>query len=269
MLIAVLVLAASTQAVTPAPAVPAMVELSPIGDAGLYCSAKAGLCLNIPKAEEGNEVLPQLEFMERGSKETRTPMSVRLDSEYGQSISLWPKVIRLPGNPEDAEGNKSMLVGIISRQSTMYSGGGGSARQLHLFRLRYGVGEPQLDGQELLRVPLGASLTIRACFGEKDEDKRRGACHDEYNYEADLTLAAKAKAASELPDLVYRTEATAFPKPVRRDQDSSRLPPLRQSDLVPWRDPKCSYTRRLRYNSATRRYEMDRPAPDCSNYTVP
>ena len=36
-----------------------------------------------------------------------------------------------------------------------------------------------------------------------------------------------------------------------------------------WRDPECSYTRTLRYNPASERYEMDRVAPDCSSYTVP
>jgi hypothetical protein len=273
MLSMVLALAAFTQAgATNSPHLPAMADLSPVSDTAQYCSAETGLCLTILNGDEDASSAPQLEFSgpnPDGGADQSTTLPLPLDPEFRQSLSLWPHVIRLPGDPEDAEGNQSMLVGILVNQSTMYSGGGGSAQRLHLIRLRFGVGTPRLDDGELLSVPWSASLIIRACFAEEDSDLRQGACHDEYRYNADLILARSARQKGELPELVYRTEATAFPKPARRDQDSNTLPPLRESDLNTLRDPECSYTRRLDYNPATERYEMDRPAPDCSSYTVP
>jgi hypothetical protein len=44
---------------------------------------------------------------------------------------------------------------------------------------------------------------------------------------------------------------------------------LKRADLVRAPDRRCSYDRVLHYNPATSRYEMDRPAPDCSDYTTP
>ena len=68
--------------------------------------------------------------------------------------------------------------------------------------------------------------------------------------------------------LTYRSVATAYPRTSRRSQDNSELR-LQAADLVRETDPRCSYERTLRYNPATSRYEMDRPAPDCSDYTTP
>jgi hypothetical protein len=63
--------------------------------------------------------------------------------------------------------------------------------------------------------------------------------------------------------------ATAYPRTARRTRDSNEAAPLAAADLTIWRDPECSYTRMLHFNPATERYEMDRPAPDCSAYTLP
>lgn len=111
-----------------------------------------------------------------------------------------------------------------------------------------------------------SSLMIRACFSEDDMKLRRGACHDEYGFTG--TLAAGTPGAAELPTLICRSVATAYPQTSRRMSDNGGAP-LKKSDLVKWQDPECSYERVLRYNPATSRYEMDRPAPDCSDYTTP
>ena len=70
------------------------------------------------------------------------------------------------------------------------------------------------------------------------------------------------------PTLTYRAVATTFPRTSRRSEDNS-AGKLKAADLVRAEDPACTYARTLRYNAATGRYEMDRPAPDCSDYTTP
>ena len=72
-----------------------------------------------------------------------------------------------------------------------------------------------------------------------------------------------------LPDLTYRTIATAYPGFAQRNADSLERGRLRQSDLVRRNDPARSYARTLRFNPASERYEMNEPAPECSGYTVP
>ena len=70
------------------------------------------------------------------------------------------------------------------------------------------------------------------------------------------------------PALTYRAAATSFPRTSRRSEDNS-AGKLKRADLVRAEDPACTYDRVLRYNPATSRYEMDRPAPECSDYTTP
>jgi hypothetical protein len=81
-------------------------------------------------------------------------------------------------------------------------------------------------------------------------------------------LSAGPIEAGELPVLAYGAVATAYPRGARRSGDNSGLR-LKAGDLVHEKDPECSYDRTLRYNPATSRYEMDRPAPECSDYTTP
>jgi hypothetical protein len=252
----------------------AMVPLTePVADQP-QCTPDRRVCLVITGGEEESREDAQLIVTEpepqpgtqlRGQGGTIALPPIR---EGRMTLALWPHAIPLTGNAEDAEGNYSMLIGVVTSLSTMYSGGGGHGRRLHLYRLHVGIGTAWLS-PELVSVPLSGNLLIRACFGEEDSDQRRGACHDEYRFGADMTLAPGIDRRSELPALRYQTHATAFPRTARRMEDSSAAPPLRASDLVHWRDPDCSYTRTLRYNPATERYEMDRPAPDCSSYTVP
>ena len=128
-----------------------------------------------------------------------------------------------------------------------------------------GRGGSRLAG-EVLDTVWNSSLMIRACFSEEDLRDRLGACHDDYRFAA--TLAAADDDGGELPALTYRAVATAYPQTARRSEDGSGQR-LTRADLSHWRDPECSYVRILRYNPATSRYEMERPAPDCSAYTTP
>ncbi|MDR2209533.1 MAG: hypothetical protein LBE22_11245 [Azoarcus sp.] len=175
------------------------------------------------------------------------------------SVTLWSHVLRLAGD------NGSILVGVMYKVSTMYSGGGGSATELHLFRLSWN--EDTFRAHQVLSVPISGSLMIRACFSEQDMSDRLGACHDEYSFSASIWLDQTVK--SGFPRLVYQTDATGFPGKVSRDQDSTIMPPLREQDLVMAEDPHCTYKRTFRLENTTGVYVPDQPLPDCSNYTVP
>jgi hypothetical protein len=252
---------------------PQQLALTPSTDSRRLCTDGAQLCFAVGPHQDPNNAPwgPTINLWIGGEMGIGGPVSHLIPIPLrivGDDIELLPQIIRLPGNPEDAEGNYSIIVGVITQQRTSYSGGGGSAQRLHLYRVRMGVGAPRLDESELLSVPWQSSLMIRACFAEADTERRRGACHDEYGFGATITLAAN-EADDELPPLRYQTQATAYPQTARRGEDSSTAAPLRESDLTRWRDPECSYARTLRFNPATERYEMDRPAPDCSTYTVP
>lgn len=108
---------------------------------------------------------------------------------------------------------------------------------------------------------------IRACFNELDMKRRGGACHDEYNFDAALTLAGRLK--SGMPVFRYRSKATSFPGPVSRSKDSLARRPLRKRDVITVTDPQCSYQRMYRFDPKARRYVAESPPPDCSNYTTP
>jgi hypothetical protein len=155
------------------------------------------------------------------------------------------------------------LAGVERGSSSMYSGGGGQASELRLYRLD-AAGDAGFA--PVLIVPIRGSLMIRACFSEADMKQRAGACHDEYSFDATLTPTGGADG---WPVLDYETVATAFPRGVSRSEDSLEKAPLTKADLVAERDEKCSYRRRFVFDAATGVYLPDRPLPDCSDYTVP
>src|SRR3546814_878124 len=126
-----------------------------------------------------------------------------------ETVNLWPHLI---AGAQDS-GAPRYLVGILTGQSSMYSGGGGSASQLHLLELDGAPAAPALGG-EVLVVPWEASLMIRACFSEEDMKDRLEACHDEYDFGATLAVASMGGGA--FPTLSYRVVATAFPRTSRR-----------------------------------------------------
>jgi hypothetical protein len=185
------------------------------------------------------------------------------------STHLWAKIVREaatdPLQRPGEEPGETISIGLLASTSTMYSGGGGSAEQLTLYRLEYSaLGKPQM--QEVLNVPLSANLMIRACFSEKDYKLRRGVCHDEYSFDARLRLDPAARGHP--PGLIYTTTSISAPGSSGRMNDNSGRQ-LTKAELGPRVDPRCSYRRSLRYNPVTARYEFDAPGPDCSDYTVP
>lgn len=176
-----------------------------------------------------------------------------LSSDDNATPQLWSQLIRFEGG---------ILAGVETREHTMYSGGGASSTTLHL--IAFLPGQPPF---EVLSVPQSANVMIRACFSERDMKKRAGACHDEYTFDATITLTGASAAG--MPVLRYRSEATSFPGPVSRSKDSLAGRPLRKRDIVTVTDRECSYQRLYRFAPKARTYIPDTPVPECSDYTVP
>lgn len=173
----------------------------------------------------------------------------------GPDAEIWPHIIRL--GRDDARA----IVGVVSVDQQMYSGGGGSARLAALFEVAPG----QEANQLLAGIPIAAESLVRACFTEEHTAARQEACHDEYDFTGALSLDTSVSEGP--PILLLNTIATTFPGRRSRMTDSTAEAPLRPGDLVIWRDDVCSYRR-----VATRRgdaYVWDEPLPECADYLEP
>lgn len=253
-----ILIAAAQPAATPDPVVIALVA----DEGERKCLPDKSLCLDVPGEVEAGDGGLVLTVPDTGEADD---LALPFRRDDGQTLNLWPYLIAVPAPEGAAPDARQYLMGITVSTTAMYSGGGGNGSRLHLLRLDTTPSNTRL-GDEVLDVVWDSSLMIRACFSEQDMKDRREACHDDYHFIG--TLAAGPAEPGELPALTYRSVATAYPRGARRSGDNSGLR-LKASDLVHEEDPECSYERTLRYNPATSRYEMDRPAPDCSDYTTP
>jgi hypothetical protein len=218
---------------------------------GQFCSGDRRWCVALSAPQDADE--PTLPIVRAGAAAPPPPPAETFSDE---TWAVWPNLILLKDG--------GFLAGVEARTSTGYSGGGGSATELRLFRI---APDGQAATAPVLRVPVGAFLMIRACFNEHDRKDRRGACHDEYSFSGSIELASEA--AEGLPALAYVSEAQAFPRGVSRMEDSTGKGRLKKSDLVRERDPQCSVSRRFRFDAAAGSYQPDTPLPDCSAYTIP
>lgn len=217
----------------------------------LHCTADQRWCVQIGREGERSSLRVSAGLPGAGGE----ILIHDLPDDLGEaSLNLWPQIVR------SAEPDGGVLIGVETSVSTMYSGGGGGATELTLFRVAQ-------DAKPVLTVPVAGSLMIRACFSERDMRARRDACHDEYNFSG--TLKLDLSTTSGPPRFRFETEATSFPRGASRNEDSLARGPLRQRDLVPVRDEACSYARFIAFDPASELYEPDRPLPDCSDYTVP
>lgn len=213
---------------------------------GRACSLDGERCVGV--VGEGDEVQPMLRVA------ADLPAAAPEETYSSETYASWPGLIRTPGG---------ILAGIEVQERSMYSGGGGSASTLRLYRLN---ADGDAAGDPVLTVPLKGALKIRACFSEEDMKQRAGACHDEYEFAAVLTADSSGGG---WPVLTYATTATAFPRGASRSEDSLEKPPLTEADLVAAPDPKCSFERRFVFDSFSGVYRPDASLPDCSDYTVP
>ena len=215
------------------------------------CTSDGAWCVGLVKEmRDGEQVVRPI---------LRTPDALPSQAGGGDDavayFKPWSRLLRLADD--------GVLAGVQVETSSMYSGGGGQATELRLYRLN---AQGDAGPSPVLTVPTGAELTIRACFSEADMKQRAGACHDEYGFEAQLTATGEA---GTLPVLDYVTTASAFPRGVSRSEDSLEKPPLTSADLVIVNDPKCSFTRRFTFDASAGEYRPDSTLPDCSDYTVP
>ncbi|WP_447751600.1 hypothetical protein [Sphingopyxis fribergensis] len=255
-----ILIAAAQPAAAPDPVVIALVA----GEGDRQCLPDKSLCLDLPGSADAGEADGGLILTAPASGDAKD-LPLPYSRDDGQSLGLWPYLIAVPPHGDASADARQYLMGVVVSYTTMYSGGGGNGSRLHLFRLDTTPSNTRLGG-EVLDVVWDSSLMIRACFSEKDMKDRREACHDDYNFTG--ALSAGPAETGELPALTYRAVATAYPRTSRRSEDNSGVR-LTAADLVHAKDPECSYERTLRYNPATSRYEMDRPAPECSDYTTP
>ncbi len=262
-----MLLAAAQLAADTAPAANSRILDLTAHEGGQQCLPDDQICFELLDNVDAGEGPAHLLLSFPGSGDTdRTPLPLPVFADEPEGLRLWPHVVSVrSGDEGDGQQGLEMLVGVLGERRAMYSGGGGTGSRLYL--LRFGIALHAIGlGGEVLAVDWDSALMIRACFSEQDAKDRLDACHDEYEYKA--VLKPGPDDGSELPILTYRSFATAFPRTSRRSEDISRQN-LNASDLADWKDPECSYERVLRNNGATGRYEMDRPAPDCSSYTVP
>jgi len=223
------------------------------GKEGSQCTAAGDWCVTVDeRGDQGSDItISRRDVPDVLSRLPVTAPTSTAGFDQGL-VSIWPVWTRLAGG--------GALVGLIDERRTMYSGGGASASTLTLYRLL-----PGSDPSIMLELPWEASSMIRACFSERDFRQRAGACHDEYKFITQLSIAPGG--AGGMPVLRYETEATSFPGAVSRTADSLAARPLKRRDLIHVINDRCSLTRLFRFDPGTGRYAPDAPLPDCSDYT--
>ena len=170
-------------------------------------------------------------------------------------VEVWPHIIRVDRNDDSA------IIGLVTVEREMYSGGGASVRWMSLFEVAPG----QEADWVLASIPIAAEAMVRACFTEEHAAARQEACHDEYDFAGTISLDPAVSEGP--PRLILTTEASSFPGQRTRASDSTTEPPLQPGDLTRWRDETCSY-RRVASRDADG-YVWDAPLPACADYLEP
>lgn len=212
-----------------------------------HCTADRSWCARLYPDEAGHR---RLELYQGAAPPRFLDLAPEADEESG--LAIWPALV--------IEANGAVLVGVERTRTTGYSGGGASATALVLVRAEPGGGAPR----PVLEVPLRGSKDIRACFGARDTRHRRGACSDQYDLAAALTLDPATRAGR--PRFFYASQARTYPGRRTQESDSTTEPPLRASDLRWWTDPVCTFQRGFAFDAAAGRYLPERPLPACADY---
>jgi hypothetical protein len=233
------------------------------------CTEDRQWCVRTRRDGEPSAGRLEVEHRLAGEPEPRLRFIPMPALETPASEQPWPFIVRMapgvgapqvPSDPQQAA-LENVLVGVVSGTSTGYSGGGADAGTLRLSRIYHQQDGIQID-PDVLVVPADGHAMIRACFGQADEARRAGACHDEYSFTMTLALDP---AGQGMPVLRYRTTATRFPAGASRFQDASTKGPLRKRDLRIQTDPACSYQRTFRFVGGV--YVPDAPLPGCEEFT--
>lgn len=230
----------------------------------IMCNSSGEYCVRLNRYYDGAEFQTNLTLIERGANgniEYIREEALEPKRADNRSIGqVHPKIYIVADvhNPNQ----KTIIFGAIDNKSDMYSGGGANYQVLNLFETV--PGESALT-RLILSIPFSANKMIRACFGEDDYRLRRGACHDEYRFDAELKLSGRVQNGR--PIFSYQSTATDFPRGSSLDKDNSGIR-LRQADIVTVRNPKCSVRRSFIYRMADNFYHPNQELPDCSDYLL-
>lgn len=94
--------------------------------------------------------------------------------------------------------------------------------------------------------------------------RRRGACSDQYEFAATLTLDPATRSGP--PQFLLASRARTYPGRLSPNSVSTTDPPFRRSDLRWAADPVCRSRRRLAPERADGAYLPDRAIPACADY---
>jgi len=242
----------------PLAAAPAGASDAAAGDQGFdprwYCSADQHWCVRVQPGDDEEQVVLIVRERSAGRDISRRALALAIGNAEG-GLQPWPALVKL--GPAAGGG---VLVGVDAQASTMYSGGGASVTERVVARVMRHAADA--DSGEVLRLPVQGHASIRACFSERDMDLRAGACHDEYGFDAALSLDP---AGEGMPVLRYQTHAHRFPAFASRNQDSLAHGRVKTSELRTVSDPACSYQRVYRFQNGA--YMADQALPDCSEFT--
>lgn len=220
----------------------------------LHCTIDRHWCARVRPAEGPDEIEPwYIDIFEGSPADPAGPArSHALTDPQDATLSIQP------GAFVAADG--ALIVRVQRDRRTMFSGGWASASFVELVRAPRGDGA----AETLFLAPASGGIGIRACFGEEDMSNRRGACHDEYQFDGTLTLDPAARTGP--PRFLLETRARSYPGRRSRSEDSTQARPLRRADLAWADDPVCSYRRVFTADPASGRYEPDAPLPPCDDY---
>jgi len=221
-----------------------------------YCSADQHWCVRAQAGDDEDRAVLILRERNAGRDISRHRLVLDIGNADG-GLLPWPALIEL--GPAAGGG---VLIGLDVQARTAYSGGGASVTERVVARVVPGADAVSAGTGEVLRLPVQGHASIRACFSERDMDLRAGACHDDYGFDAALTLDPMGEG---MPVLRYQTHASRFPSFASRNQDSLAHGRVKQSDLRTVSDPACTYQRVYRFRDGA--YLADQPLPDCSEFT--
>lgn len=226
-----------------------------------FCTEKfaAGYCVNVRKGEGDDQWIAAImpNWMSANPctvnpKLCAIPLTGLFESDSNPR-AIW--------TVHEADG-QHIVIAFETNRIEGYSGGGASTQRVFLTRVNRQTGAAVQSEP----VQMMATAMIRACFGEEDMKQRAGACHDEYEYEADFALDQAN--ASGPPRFIYTTKAAHYPKGVARWEDSLTKPRLKKKDLVWETDPECTFRRVFTLRSSDGEFAPDEAMPECSDYGV-
>lgn len=228
----------------------------------IMCNTSGEYCVRLNRYYDGAEFQTNLTLIERGANG---------NFEYLREEALEPKradnrtigqvhpKIYIVADVHNAS-QKTIIFGAIDNKSDMYSGGGANYQTLRFFET---VQTENALTRLILEIPYSANKMIRACFGEDDYRLRRGVCHDEYRFDAELKLSGRVQNGR--PVFSYKSIATDFPRGASLDNDNSGTR-LRKADIVKTINQKCSVRRSFIYDRTAEFYKANQALPDCSEY---